>query len=83
MTDNPKWCVKDAELHEDFTIDLLFEDGSHRIFDMKPLLEQNPWRQLKKVPRFLTGRVEYHTVVWTDTIDIAPELLYSKSTLVA
>lgn len=81
MGSNPAWCVKEASLHDDYTIGLVFEDGSRRKFNMTPLLDQHPWQSLKNPVLFMRGHVECGTVVWSDEVDIAPEVLYEQSSL--
>ena len=63
----------------DFQLDLEFENGERRRFDMRPLLEIKPWNRIAKLPLFERVRVEYGTVVWPGEIDIAPETLYDLS----
>lgn len=63
-------------MHEDYTIHLCFADQSHRIYDMKPLLEEGIFSALKDRNLFLNGRVDNGTVVWNEDLDIAPEELY-------
>ena len=75
----PRWVVREATAHSDYTIDLVFADGQHKRFDASPLLEESFFAPLKQLPRFLAARVECGTVVWGDDIDIAPESLYEQS----
>ena len=63
----------------DFQLDLEFENGERRRFDMRPLLEIKPWNCIAKLPLFERVRVDYGTVVWPGEIDIAPETLYDLS----
>ena len=74
----PKWVVLEATLQDDYTIDLRFADGTHGVFDLKPLLNDTYYSALASLPLFLNGRAECGTVVWDNDIDIAPELLYNK-----
>jgi Protein of unknown function (DUF2442) len=63
----------------DFQLDLEFENGERRRFDMRPLLEIKPWNRIAKLSLFERVRVDYGTVVWPGEIDIAPETLYDLS----
>ena len=63
----------------DFHLDLEFENGERRRFDMRPLLTMKPWRRLSSAGLFERARVDYGTVVWPGEIDIAPETLYDGS----
>lgn len=75
----PKWVVREAIPHDDYTIDLVFADGQHKVYDATPLLEESFYSSLRQLPRFLAARVECGTVVWDDDVDIAPEGLYEDS----
>ena len=63
----------------DFQLDLTFENGELRRFDMRPLLAIKPWNRIASLHLFERARVDYGTVVWPGEIDIAPETLYDDS----
>jgi hypothetical protein len=62
-----------------YTLELIFENGEKRIFDMKPLLDKKPFIKLHNSPLFFKASVQYGTVVWPMNIDIAPETLWVGS----
>lgn len=62
-----------------FHLDLRFENGETRRFDMRPLLTMKPWDRIASPNLFRLARVAHGTVVWPDEIDIAPETLYDQS----
>jgi hypothetical protein len=64
----------------DYQLELKFENGELRRFDMRPLLEMKPWNRIASKQLFEHAKVEYGTVVWPGEIDIAPETLYDDST---
>lgn len=64
---------------EDFTLELVFENGEKRLFNMKPLLAQKPFFKLSGSPLFFQASIQYGTVVWPGNIDIAPETLWCQS----
>jgi hypothetical protein len=64
----------------DFQLDIEFENGERRRFDMTPLLAIKPWNRVAALQIFERVRVDYGTVVWPGEIDIAPETLYDDST---
>jgi hypothetical protein len=65
---------------KDFYLDLEFENGERRLFNMRPLLAVKPWNRIANLQLFARARVDYGTVVWPGEIDIAPETLYDDST---
>ena len=62
-----------------FQLDLEFENGERRRFDMRPLLAMKPWNRIATPALFERVQVNYGTVVWPGEIDIAPETLYDDS----
>lgn len=62
-----------------FKLDLEFQNGERRQFDVRPLLSMKPWNRIASPALFNLVRVEYGTVVWPDDVDIAPETLYDQS----
>lgn len=63
----------------DYQIDIEFENGERRRFDMRPLLTMTPWSRIASPALFSLAKVDYGTVVWPGDIDIAPETLYDDS----
>ncbi|MDD2608161.1 MAG: DUF2442 domain-containing protein [Giesbergeria sp.] len=64
---------------DDFTLELWFNDGSHRLFDARPYLDRGVFTQLKDVSKFKQAYVALDTVCWPGDLDIAPETLYDRS----
>ena len=75
----PLLDVIEVKARPDYRLDVTFENGEERIFDMAPYMEKKPFNRIKKGPIFLRAKVEYGTVVWPGHIDIAPETLYHNS----
>ncbi|MDP1982086.1 MAG: DUF2442 domain-containing protein [Sulfuritalea sp.] len=71
--------VIDVKTNADFSLDLLFDNGEWRRFDMKPLLAITPWSRIDGARDFRRARAEQGTVVWPGEIDVAPETLYDGS----
>ena len=64
---------------EGFLLDMEFENGERRRFDMRPYLRYPVYRRLENTGFFSLARAEHGTVVWPGDIDIAPETLYDLS----
>jgi hypothetical protein len=63
----------------DYILELDFENGVRRYFDMKPYLSRKPFNRLVALPVFMKASIDYGTVVWPGNIDIDPEILWGKS----
>lgn len=63
----------------DFKMELEFNTGETRIFDVRPYLEKGVFQRLKDVSLFKQAYVAFDTVCWPGNIDIAPETLYDAS----
>lgn len=63
----------------EYTLELEFENGECRLFDMVPLLDKKPFCTLRETGAFFGAHIDYGTVVWPGNIDIAPETLYDRS----
>jgi len=75
----PLFDVISVKTRDDYTMELVFENGEKRIFDMKPFFEKKPFTKLLNSPLFFKAAVHYGTVVWPGNIDIAPETLWVRS----
>jgi len=64
---------------DDFTLELWFDTGDHRLFDARPYLNKGVFVQLQNLQRFKQAFVALDTVCWPGEIDIAPETLYDRS----
>ena len=64
---------------DDFTLELWFTTGDHRLFDARPYLNKGVFVQLQNIRRFKQAYVALDTVCWPGEIDIAPETLYDRS----
>ena len=63
----------------DYILELDFENGVRKYFDMKPYLSKKPFNKLNALPVFMKAAIDYGTVVWPGNIDIDPEILWEKS----
>ncbi|GAB2956459.1 DUF2442 domain-containing protein [Aquaspirillum soli] len=74
--------VKSVLAQPDYQLLLIFSNGEQRQFDMRPYLHYPVFQRLENQGFFSLAQVNYGTVVWPGEIDIAPETLYDKSTLI-
>jgi len=73
--------VTRVEVKPDYILELEFENGERRRFDMAPYMDQKPWVKLKDSPLFASAYCHLGTVTWPGNIDIDPETLYELSEL--
>ncbi len=65
---------------DDFSLELWFNTGDHRLFDARPYLERGAFVRLKDIKLFKQAYIALDTVCWPDNLDIAPETLFDRST---
>jgi Protein of unknown function (DUF2442) len=71
--------VIEAKANEDFSLDLKFNDGKLKRFDIKPYLDYEVFKPLKNVDYFKQIKVAFGTVQWIDEQDISPDTLYLEA----
>jgi hypothetical protein len=64
---------------DDFTLLLIYDNNEKKVFDMKPLLNQQPFSALTDKSLFSKVKTSFDTIEWENEIDIDPEYLYEKS----
>jgi hypothetical protein len=64
---------------ENYDLNLTFENGENKIFDMKPYLDLGIFKELKNPEMFNSVRVSFDTIQWQNQADIDPETLYEDS----
>ena len=71
--------VKEVLAKPDYVLELRFENGEHRRFDMAPYMNEKPWARIKDASVFAQAYCHLGTVTWPGNIDIDPETLYERS----
>jgi len=71
--------VKSVVPQDDFTLLLIYDNDEKKVFDMKPLLNRQPFSALADKTLFLKVKTSFDTIEWGNEIDIDPEYLYEKS----
>ncbi len=68
---------------DDYSLELWFNTGDHRLFDARPYLNRGVFTRLKNIALFKQAFVALDTVCWPGNLDIAPETLYDRSIPIA
>jgi len=68
---------------ENYMLELHYENGEKRIFDVKPYIKGDWYGKLKDISLFETVKVvDNWTIEWGEGQDINPKELYEKSKLI-
>ncbi len=71
-----------ARALDDYKIELLYETGEEKVYDMKKLIDTCKfYEKLKDKEKFKKIRIMGLSVQWESEEDIAPEILYNDSIL--
>ena len=68
--------VKSVEVLDDYQLDLVFENGESRIFDVKPYLSRGIFSRLRNPVLFRAARVVCGSVEWPGGLDLSYDTLY-------
>lgn len=71
--------IIEVKANEDFTLDLTYENGEEKIFDVKPYLSIGVFKQLKDFSLFKKVKPFYGSIAWKSGQDLSPETLYLDS----
>ncbi len=64
---------------ENYLLELWFDGGELRIFDVKPYLNLGIFQELKDSSYFNTVKITFDSIFWPNGQDFSPETLYLKS----
>ncbi|CDX03742.1 MAG: DUF2442 domain-containing protein [Bacillota bacterium] len=70
---------KEVKALEDYRLQVFFENGETKIYDMSALLEMPFYSKLKNKSLFNTVKVKDITLEWATGQDICPDELYNNS----
>ena len=62
--------------NNDWTLDVSFDDGAKRRFDVKPLLEFEAFASLNQLSAFKSARNGGYFVEWASEADLSADTLY-------
>jgi hypothetical protein len=68
-----------VEVQPNHVLLLHYENGEHKLFDVKPYLSIGIFRKLRDDRLFQTVHVSFDTIAWCNGADIEPEELYKDS----
>jgi len=72
-------AIKDVKPQDNYLLNLTFENGEKRQFDMKPYLDFGIFQELKDLRLFKTVKISFDSIEWENEADFDPEILYRKS----
>lgn len=75
--------VSSVQPLEDYRLDLIFENGERRIFDIKPYLQRGVFVRLQNRATFQSARVIAGSVEWPGGLDLSYDTLYLESKPIA
>jgi hypothetical protein len=71
--------VKAVRPLDDYRLEVLFENGERRLFDMKPYLQHGVFVRLQDRAIFQAARVVAGSVEWPGGLDLSYDTLYRES----
>jgi len=80
MSTNP--YVQSVKATDHHHLELLFENGERRVFDLSPYLNRGVFSRLKNRALFRAARVVAGSVEWPGEVDLSYDTLYLESELV-
>ena len=73
--------VKEVSSIEDYQIDIRFDNGECGVLDMKPYLSFGVFNKIKNPEAFSKVKVSFDTVEWDAGVDLDPEFVYRKCSM--
>jgi hypothetical protein len=71
--------VKRIHPADDYLLELLFQNGERRVFDLKPYLNRGVFVRLQNRAVFRAARVVAGSVEWPGEVDLSYDTLYLES----
>jgi len=72
-------AVREVIPNEDFSLNVILENGEKRLLDMKPYLGFGVFKKLREYEKFKRARVAFDTIEWDEGVNLDPEFVYEKS----
>ena len=71
--------VRDVYPLDDYQLEVVFENGEHRLFDAKPYLQRGVFVRLQDRATFQAARVIAGSIEWPGELDLSYDTLYLES----
>lgn len=71
--------VKSVRPFDNYQLELIFENGECRLFDVKPYLQRGVFVRLQNRAVFLAAQVVAGSVEWPGDLDLSYDTLYLES----
>lgn len=69
----------DVKPLNNYELELKFDNGEKRIFDIKPYFKFSIFKELKDIEKFNKVKVSDLSIEWENGADICPDELYNNS----
>lgn len=69
----------DVKTLKNYMLEIVFNNGEKKIFDVKPYLKFKPFEKLKDEKKFKQVKISGLSIEWENGADICPDELYSNS----
>ena len=74
---NPR--IKDVTPNDDYTVNLVFDNGEEKVFDVAPYLDKGIFKELKALDLFKSVKPVLGSIQWKHGQDFCPDTLYLAS----
>ena len=71
--------IKEFEICENYTFNLLFNDNQKGLFDLSQFLDKGDFKTLKNPEQFRKVKLVDGVLTWFDNLDISPDTVYLLS----
>ena len=69
----------DVKPLKDYMLEVIFNNGEKKIFDVKPYLKFKPFKELENENEFRKVKIAGLSIEWENGADICPDELYYNS----
>lgn len=68
-----------VKVKENYILEIAFDNGELKLFDVKPYLEHIVFSELKDKEKFKKVKIDGLSISWENGADICPDELYNNS----